>query len=388
MISFNDTEIAFANKTNEELKKAFVLFKIVANPTIVKIGKFFTNLAIKIRLPIEGIVKKTVFHQFCGGESVNDCIPTINKLADSDIGAILDYSVEGKKNIEGLDEAKDRIIRTIHQAKKFESIPFAVFKLTGVCTFDFLINYANNTLTEADEPRKKRALGRIGEICEEAARHEIPIFIDAEESWIQDAIDDIALNMMRKYNKEKALIYNTIQFYRKDRLAYLEELHQTCLKEGLHLGVKLVRGAYIEKERKRAKEKNYPDPIHDTKADTDRDFNTALEYCAAHVDSISFCAGTHNEQSTMKLIHLMELHEIAKQDKRVYFAQLFGMSDHISYNLAHEGYLTAKYLPFGPVKDVLPYIMRRAEENSSIKGQTGRELLLITTELNRRKLQE
>ena len=385
MISFENTAVAFAGKNDADLKKAYWLFNLVSNPTLVKFGKVATNFALATHLPIKGLVKKTIFKQFCGGETIEECDNAIKYLKDNGVGAILDFSVEGKHEIEDFDRTAQEIIKTIEAASKNTNIPFAVFKLTGVTTFGLLQSWSNRTLTENDTQRKERATNRINAICAKAFELNVPVFIDAEESWIQPAIDEIALNLMRKYNGEKAIIYNTAQLYRHDRLAYIKDLYHIAEQENFYVGLKIVRGAYMEKERDRAEEHNYPSPIQPNKLATDNDFNAALDFCLTHINRIAFCAGTHNEESSIKLTELLTQFNIAKNDERIYFAQLFGMSDHISFNLADHGYNVAKYLPYGPVKEVLPYLIRRAEENTSVKGQTGRELGLITKELKRRK---
>jgi len=385
MISFENTAVAFAGKNDADLKKAYWLFNLVSNPTLVKFGKVATHFALAMHLPIKGLVKKTIFKQFCGGETIEECDNAIKYLKDNGVGAILDFSVEGKHEIEDFDRTAQEIIKTIEAASKNTNIPFAVFKLTGVTTFGLLQSWSEGTLNENDAPRKERATNRINAICAKAFELNVPVFIDAEESWIQPAIDEIALNLMRKYNGEKAIIYNTAQMYRHDRLAYIKDLYHIAEQENFHIGLKIVRGAYMEKERNRAEEKKYLSPIQPNKQATDNDFNAALDFCLAKVARISICAGTHNEESSIKLTELIAKFNIAKNDERIYFAQLFGMSDHISFNLADSGYNVAKYLPYGPVKEVLPYLIRRAEENTSVKGQTGRELGLINKELRRRK---
>jgi proline dehydrogenase len=385
MISFENTTVAFAGKNNSELKQAYWLFKLVSNARLVKFGKVATNAAISLKLPIKGLVKKTIFKQFCGGETIAECSRAITYLGAHNIGAILDYSIEGKHQIEDLDDTALEIIKTIEAASIDKHIPFAVFKLTGVTTFGLLKSWSDNSLTEQDLPRKERALKRVTSICAKAHELNVPVFIDAEESWIQPAIDEIALTLMRKYNTEKAIVYNTVQLYQVNQLDYIKRLLELAKRENFKLGLKLVRGAYMEKERYRAEQKGYPSPIQLNKADTDSDFNLALDFCLQNIDQIAICAGTHNEQSSIKQIELMTRYGISKNDNRVYFAQLYGMSDHISFNLADQGYNVAKYLPYGPIEEVLPYLIRRAEENTSAKGQTGRELGLINQELARRK---
>ncbi len=332
------------------------------------------------------IIKATIFKQFCGGESINDCEKTINQLSSNNIKTILDYSVEGKEEEKVFDANVKEALAAIEKAKSNPDIPFSVFKPTGFGRFTLLqkVN-AKKTLTNAEQEEFDRVLKRIDTICEAGYKADIPIFIDAEESWIQTSIDDIALNMMRKYNTEKAIIYNTAQMYRWDRLAYLKEIYAVAEKENFYIGLKLVRGAYIEKERDRAEKLGYEDPMQKTKANTDKDFNLALKFCIENINRIAICCGSHNEESALYLIELMKEHNISSTDQRVYFAQLLGMSDHISMNLSSKNYNVAKYVPYGPVKDVTPYLIRRAQENTSVAGQRGRELSLILKEQERRK---
>lgn len=387
MISFENTEIAFKGKTDKDLKKARLLFRLVASPGLVKFGKWSTNIALKTHLPIDGIIKKTIFHQFCGGVSIKDSLDTSNKLAESNVKTILDYSIEGKTEDKDFDKTVNEIIATIKEGSKNENIPFAVFKVTGICLFELLdaANSGTDNLNELQQSAYNVLLQRIDKICFEASEARVPIFIDAEESWIQDTIDRIVRDMSRKYNKERAIVYNTLQMYRHDRLAYMKSELEIARSEGWFVGYKLVRGAYMEKERERAKEKGYPSPIQPTKEATDNDYNAALELSLQHLDILSICAGTHNEESSKLLATLIHEKSIDTNDNRLYFAQLLGMSDHISFNLADKGYNVAKYVPYGPVKEVLPYLIRRAEENTSVAGQTSRELSLIMKEIKRRK---
>jgi proline dehydrogenase len=388
MISFDNTEIAFQSKSNSDLNRAYWLFKLIGNPTMVKVGKWSTNTALNIGLPINGLIKKTIFKQFCGGETIQECAKTIGNLGKFGIGTILDYSIEGKTKEEDFDATVDEIIATIHAAKNDPTIPFAVFKVTGIGRFDILEKANNGTsqLTENDRLAFQLIVSRVDKICLAAFENGVPLFIDAEETWIQDAIDAIVRDMMRKYNKEKAIVYNTLQMYRHDRLAFLNSEIELARAEGFHYGVKLVRGAYMEKERLRAAEKGYPSPIQPDKITCDNDFNHALELVVKNIDIMALCSGSHNEKSALVLCELMAQYGIEKSDKRIYVAQLLGMSDHISYNLAYAGYNVAKYVPYGPVKEVMPYLLRRADENTSVAGQTGRELSLIMTERKRRKL--
>jgi proline dehydrogenase len=388
MISFENTEIAFKSKSNKDLKRAYQLFKLIGNPKLVKIGKWFTINALKIELPIKGIIRTTIFKQFCGGENISDCSATIQQLQHFGIGTILDYSIEGKTTDADFENTVKEIIATIETAKNNPSIPFAVFKVTGIAQHQILEN-ANPGLNKlnADELKAYHSIvARVNAICEAAFNNDVPVFLDAEESWIQDTIDRMAIEMMRKYNKQKTIVFNTIQMYRHDRLEFLKSEIAICRSEGFHYGVKLVRGAYMEKERERAKNLGYPSPIQPDKQTTDRDFNLGLDVIIKNIDCMSLCSGSHNEESALYLIQLLQENNMSSKDKRIFFAQLLGMSDHISYNVAHAGFNVAKYVPYGPVREVMPYLLRRADENTSVAGQTGRELTLITKELNRRKL--
>lgn len=387
MISFDNTEIAFQGKSDKDLKRAQSLFKLVSRPGLVKFGKWSTNVALKMRLPIDGIIKKTIFRQFCGGVSIKDSLHASNKLAESHVKTILDYSIEGKTDDKDFDKTVNEIIATIHEGANNSNIPFAVFKVTGICLFDLLSSANDGTdhLTDVQKKAYEILIQRIDKICYEAAKAEVPIFIDAEESWIQDTIDRIVRDMSRKYNTQRTIVYNTLQMYRHDRLAYMKNELEIARNEGWYVGYKLVRGAYMEKERERAKEKGYPSPIQATKEATDSDYNAALSLSLENLDILSICAGTHNEESSQLLATLINDKSLEANDTRLYFAQLLGMSDHISFNLAANGYNVAKYVPYGPIKEVLPYLIRRAEENTSVAGQTGRELSLIMKEIKRRK---
>jgi proline dehydrogenase len=387
MISFENTEIAFKSKSDNDLNRAYWLFKIIGSPIMVKVGKWSTNSALKVGLPIKGIIKKTIFSQFCGGETIEDCTGVIELLGKFGVGTILDYSVEGKTSEEDFDATVDEIIATIHAAKADKNIPFAVFKVTGISRFGILekANDASVKLNDLEKLELGLAISRIDKICLAAFENNVPVFIDAEETWIQDTIDRITVDMMRKYNKKRAIVYNTLQMYRHDRLAYLEKEIEIARKEGFHYGVKLVRGAYMEKERTRAAANGYPSPIQPDKPTCDADFNRALDLIVLNIDCMALCSGSHNENSALILTQLMEKYGIDKNNDRIFFAQLLGMSDHISYNLSHAGYNVAKYVPYGPVKEVMPYLLRRADENTSVAGQTGRELSLIMKERKRRQ---
>jgi proline dehydrogenase len=386
MLSFNNTEIAFSGKTNNDLNRSYWLFKMVSNPTFVNVGQVLTNFAIKTYLPIKGLIKATIFKQFCGGETIIECDKTIKELGRFNIGTILDYSVEGKETEHDFEACVTETIATIAKAKNNSLIPFSVFKVTGLARLGLLEKVtADKSLTSEEKKEFERIEHRVDRICKAAHDAGTPVFIDAEESWIQKAIDDLANKMMARYNIQKPIVYNTFQMYCKDKLAYLKHSFNIAQQNNYYLGAKLVRGAYMEKERARAIEKKYPSPIHDKKEDTDSDYDAALLFCVENIDRIAICAGTHNEKSSMNLVQLMKDKSIPETNKHIFFSQLLGMSDHISYNLADAGYNVAKYVPYGPVNEVLPYLIRRAQENTSVKGQTGRELSLIIKEKQRRK---
>jgi proline dehydrogenase len=385
MTSFENTEIAFQSKSNSQLKRAYLLFKIISFPIIVKIGKILMPIALKLNLPIKGLIKSTIFSQFCGGESISECSSTINNLGKYGVGTILDYSVEGQESLEEVENTVNEIIKTIERGANDPNIPFAVFKVTGVASFSLLEKVSLDIpLSEKEQKEFQEIEERVERICQRAYACNLPVFIDAEESWIQKAIDDLAFKMMCKFNSERAIVYNTIQMYRWDRLKFLKTSLDEAKNHSLVYGVKLVRGAYMEKERLRAEKLGYKSPIQETKEDTDNDFNAALEFICENNTYFALCAGTHNEESSMLLTHLMEKQGLSATNNRFYFAQLLGMSDHISFNLANAKYNVAKYVPYGPVKEVLPYLLRRADENTSVAGQTGRELSLIQKEKKRR----
>ena len=387
MLSFENTEIAFKSKSTPDLKRAYWLFKIVSSPIIVKIGKVATNFALSLHLPIRKIVKATIFKQFCGGESIEDCRNKIEELATFKVGTILDYSIEGKTTDEDFEKTVEIIIQTIQEGRSNSNIPFAVFKVTGIGSINLLemASDQNCILNESQIIELDRIKNRIDRICSAAHTAMIPVFIDAEESWIQAIIDTWALEMMLKYNLEKAIVYNTLQMYRHDRLEFLTSCSENAKKHGIKYGIKLVRGAYMEKERARAQKLGYPSPIYPDKNASDDAYNTALKFILENEMLFALCAGTHNEESSLLLTQELERKQISRDNDKFYFAQLLGMSDHISFNLSNAGFKVAKYVPFGPVKEVMPYLLRRADENTSVAGQTGRELSLIIKELDRRK---
>jgi proline dehydrogenase len=386
MVSFDNTQIAFSGKTDADLRRSFWLFRMIGSPAFVKMGKAMTTFALKLHLPIKGMIKATIFKQFVGGETIQECNKTVESLGKFHIGTILDYSVEGKESEHDFDACCAETIATIERAKNDPHIPFCVFKVTGLARFALLEKVsAAEVLSAEDVEEFARIRKRVENICSVGHQHGKPIFIDAEESWIQQAIDDLADEMMMKFNKEKAIVYNTFQLYRKDRLPFLKKSFEAAQSQNYILGAKLVRGAYMEKERARALKMNYPSPIQDSKEDTDRDYNNALLFCVEHIDKIAVCAGTHNESSSLLLVKALEEKNIPHDHPHIFFSQLLGMSDHISFNLSSDKYNVAKYVPYGPVKEVLPYLIRRAQENTSVKGQTGRELSLIIKEKERRK---
>jgi len=388
MVAFDNTEIAFAGRSNAELDRAQLLFKLVGNPALVNVGKSALELALSLHLPITGIIRSTVFNHFCGGESVADCEKSIERLHKAGVFTLLDYSAEGKSTEKDFEASTAQVISTIVRAKNDARVPFAVFKPTGVMRASLLERVSSKRTFEPHQQTEwNSALQRVRKICAAAAEHNVPVLIDAEESWIQDAIDGLVEAMMLDFNRNEAIVYNTFQLYRNDRLAYLRESHQRAQNAGYILGAKLVRGAYMEKERDRAKKKGYPSPIHASKREADDDYNAALLYCVQNINDIRLIAGTHNEDSSRKLMELMQEAHLAESDSRIFYSQLYGMSDNISFNLAHAGFNVVKYVPYGPVKLVMPYLIRRAEENTSVAGQVGRELSLILKEKQRRRNQ-
>jgi proline dehydrogenase len=383
---FDNTEIAFSLKSDTELDRAYFLFKMIDNQPLVRIGTAVTNFAIKAHLPVEGLIRATVFDHFCGGVNEMDCLSVVDKMFTKGVSSVLDYSVEGKEEEEQFDAALKMTLKTIEFAKERQAIPFAVFKPTGFGRLDLYEKVGSKLELTADEKTEwNRVEARFDLVCKEAHSKNVPLLIDAEESWMQDAADALVTRMMQKYNKEKAIVFNTLQMYRWDRLDYLKNLYQQAKAESFYIGMKIVRGAYMEKENLRAEEKGYPTPICESKEVTDKNYDAAIHYMIENIDRMSIFAGTHNELSSYKLMEFMQERNIDKKDQRIWFGQLYGMSDNISYNLAANGYNNAKYLPFGPVRDVMPYLIRRAEENTSVAGQTSRELKLIKAERDRRK---
>jgi len=384
---FEDTKTAFTLKSDSELDRAYFLFKMISSAPLVRIGTVATNFALKAHLPVEKLIRATVFDHFCGGVNEDDCLPVIDRLYTEGVSSVLDYSVEGKAEENQFDSALEKILKIIHFCDDREAMPIVVFKPTG---FGRFLLYQKKTegvaLTEAEEAEWQRVVNRFDKVCKLAKEKDVEVLIDGEESWMQDAADDLVEEMMFRYNKDVAIVYNTLQLYRWDRFDYLKSLHERAKSKGFKIGMKIVRGAYMEKERERALEKGYDSPICENKKATDDNFDGALNYILQNLNDISVFIGTHNELSCYLAMELMKTHHISKEDNNVWFGQLYGMSDHISFNLAAEGYNVAKYIPFGPVKDVMPYLIRRAEENTSVAGQTSRELSLLKSERRRRKL--
>lgn len=384
---FDNTEVAFSLKSDSQLERAYFLFKMIQNEPMVRIGSAITNFALKAHLPIEGLIRSTVFDHFCGGVTEEDCLPVIEKMyIEGNVCSVLDYSVEGKDEEASFDDALHKILKILDFCEEKKSIPFAVFKPTGFGRFALYQKITEKKLlTDLEQLEWNRVEARFHKACKKAQEKNVPILIDAEESWMQDAADALIENLMETYNNDKAIVFNTLQMYRHDRMDYLKKVYAKAQEKGYHIGMKVVRGAYMEKERERAEEKGYRSPICDSKKDTDENYDAAIKFIMEHPKMALF-AGTHNENSSYLLMELANKYQIEKNDERLWFGQLFGMSDHISFNLAKEDYNVAKYLPFGPVRDVMPYLIRRAEENTSVAGQTSRELNLLTTERKRRKL--
>ncbi|WP_419211427.1 proline dehydrogenase family protein [Maribacter sp. X9] len=384
---FDNTATAFSLKSDSELERAYFLFKMISHEPLVKMGSAITNFAFKAHLPVESLIKATVFDHFCGGVNEEDCLPVVDRMWEKGVSSVLDYSVEGKDQEDPFDNATDMILKILDFVKEKEAIPFAVFKPTGFGRFALYQKIGEKkALTENEKAEWQRVVNRFDKVCKKAHDLEVSLLIDGEESWMQDAADDLAETMMRKYNKKKTIVFNTLQAYRWDRLPYLKSLHERALADGFRVGMKVVRGAYMEKENERAEEKGYPTPICKSKAETDENFNETIRYMINNLDTLSIFSGTHNEESCYMLMDLMEKKGLEKNNDFIWFGQLYGMSDHISFNLAANGYNVAKYLPFGPVRDVMPYLIRRADENTSVAGQTSRELSLLKKERKRRKM--
>lgn len=383
---FENTEVAFSLKSDSELERAYFLFKMISHQPLVRIGTAATNFALKAHLPVKGLIRSTVFDHFCGGVNEEDCLSVIDRMYAKGVCSVLDFSVEGKETESHFDAAMEKTMKIINFADERKSMPIAVFKPTGFGrSYLYQKKGEGKSFTLQEQEEWDRVVERYDKVCKLAKEKDVEILIDAEESWLQYAADDLCEVMMRKYNTKIPVVYTTLQLYRWDRLDYLKALHERAKKDGFKIGVKIVRGAYMEKERERAEEKGYNSPICLNKDATDLNFDKTLKYILKNIDTISLFVGSHNEQSNYLAMELMQQLGIDKSDNRVWFGQLYGMSDHISFNLAAEGYNVAKYVPFGPVKDVMPYLIRRAEENTSVAGQTSRELMLLKKEKQRRK---
>ncbi|WP_166384662.1 proline dehydrogenase family protein [Polaribacter sp. 11A2H] len=384
---FDNTKVAFSLKTDSQLERAYFLFRMIQNEPMVRIGSAVTNFALKVHLPVEGLIRSTVFDHFCGGVTEDDCMPIIDNMYNNgNVHSVLDYSVEGQDKEVSFDGALEKILKILNFCEEKQSIPYAVFKPSGFGRFGLFQKLSEEKeLTTEEQAEWGRVVGRFHKVCKVAIQKDVPLLIDAEESWMQKAADELIEELMETYNKEKAIVFNTLQMYKHDRMDYLKTLHTKAKDKGFYIGMKVVRGAYMEKERERAEEKGYPSPICKDKQATDINYDAAINYMMEQPKMALF-AGTHNEDSSYLLMDLAKKHNIKENDNRLWFGQLFGMSDHISYNLANQGYNVAKYLPFGPVRDVMPYLIRRAEENTSVSGQTSRELNLLKTERKRRKL--
>lgn len=384
---FDNTEIAFALKSDSELERAYYLFKMISIEPLVKIGAVATNLAIKAHLPIEGLIRSTVFDHFCGGVNEADCLPVIDRMYEKGVSSVLDFSVEGKANDKEFDSAMNTTLKIMDFAKEKDAMPIAVFKPTGFGRLKLFEKVGKGaTLTQKEQEEWQKVVNRYDTVCKRGKQNDIAVLIDAEETWMQDASDALVTQMMEKYNTEKPIVFNTLQMYRIDRLDFMKAEHKRAKEKGYYIGYKLVRGAYLEKENERAKDKGYESPMCTSKEATDINFNLAVAYMLDHIEDMSLFSGSHNEESSYIMMRLMEEKGLKNNDERIWFGQLYGMSDHISFNLAHRGYNVAKYIPFGPVRDVMPYLIRRAEENTSVAGQTGRELALLSKEKQRRKL--
>ncbi len=387
-LSFNNTQIAFGHKPYADLRFSILMFRLMQSEVFVKYSTFLAQIALKLRLPINPIVKATVFRQFCGGETIQECNSAIVDLGKANIGAILDYSVEGADDEATFESTTEELLRNSDKAKESPQIPVTCLKMTGIARFALLEKVsAQEDLLPAEKQEYARVVHRFKAICERAYTNDVPVYVDAEESWIQPAIDRLVESMMRQYNSKRAIVFTTLQMYRHDKYDHLVKLIIEGKREGFIPGVKFVRGAYLEKENHRAKALGYPTPMQPDKESTDRDFDKAIRKSVENIDFIEICAGTHNEASSMKLAQLMEVLELPANHPHIYFSQLFGMSDHISYNLSNAGFNVSKYLPYGPVKATMPYLIRRAEENTAIAGQMGKELGLLLMEKQRRKEQ-
>lgn len=385
--SAENLEVAFCTRTNNELKMAHQLYKMMRNPTLVKIGGAFTNLALKLHLPVKGLIKQTVYQLFCGGETALEAQKVVQKLATARVQTVLDYAAEAQENEAGFDMVRDEVLRNIKLAQTTKAFGYISIKLTGIGLKEIFEKlHANKSLTAEEQAAYARTEARLDVVCRAAAEAGIVLYIDAEESWMQDPMDELAETMMRRYNHNRAVVFNTLQMYRTDRVAYLKACLDRFKDDAVVLGIKIVRGAYLEKEQERAKQYGYACPVFTKKEDTDHSFNSAIDICLDNIHRLELCAATHNEYSTTYLTRRIQKGDTKQYQHRIHFSQLYGMSDNLTFNLAAAGYNASKYLPYGDVATAVPYLIRRAEENTSIAGQMGRELQLLQQEMRRRKL--
>ena len=403
-ISFDNTEIAFAYKSDKDLKHSNWLYKIMAKPWLVNMGTHLAPWSIRVGLPVKGLIRSTISRQFIGGETLEQTIPVAKKLGEYNVEVILDYAVEGKAGEDNYEHACNEFIRVINFAATQPNIPFMSVKVTGMARFALMekihslmngsnenslikrYNAALEQLSSEEKSEWQRVVDRTVRICQAASQANVGFLVDAEETWIQDPLDALTMLMMDEYNKTKLVVWNTLQMYRHDRLDFLHKAYEAAKEKNFLLGMKLVRGAYMEKERKRAQEKGYPSPIYPNKEATDKGFNDAVRFCIDHIDQVGVMVATHNEYSNMLGAELLQQKGLPLNNTHVHFSQLYGMSDNITFNLAKAGCHVSKYLPFGPIGDVVHYLMRRAQENTSVGGQTSRELGLVEKEINRRGL--
>lgn len=383
---FNDTQTAYNGLSNEELNRAYFFFRSMKNPLVSGLGQRIMKISMSLGLPVKGLLRKTLYKHFCGGETFDECLPLVEKLAGRHVSSVLDYGVEGQENEKQMDDAVKEIINSITSAAKVDSIPFAVFKPTSIGFFSIYKKVSDESELSTDEKNLWNNIKkRFEKIFRAGIDHNVPVMVDAEESWIQQAIDDVVFENMLRFNRKRSIVWNTFQMYRTDRLDYIEDLYNMTKEENIYLGIKLVRGAYLEKERDKARKDNRVSPVHTEKNDTDRDFNHAVLLCLENIGRTEFCAATHNEESCRFLAEQTGKYNLEPDDQRVWFAQLYGMSDYLSFNLAASGYNISKYIPYGPIEAVIPYLLRRAEENSSVSSQADKEMKLIMKELKRRK---
>ncbi len=387
VISFDNTEVAFRSKSDKELKRDYRLFKLLSYPWLAHTGAKVTSALLQAGLPVAGIIRKTIYEHFCGGETLAECQKTIDRLAGSGVYSILDYGVEAKNNEADFDHTAAEMMREIDFARENEFVPLISCKMTGLGRFELYEKVQRGeALTSAEQEELQRIRERLEKVCRHASKHRVSISIDAEESWIQQPVDELTHEMMGKFNRERVVVMNTAQMYRKDRLEFLRHAVEEALRKGYLYGIKLVRGAYMEKERARARAMGYPSPIHETKSECDHDFDEAVRFCIDHYEKVYTCVATHNEASCKLFVNLIEERNLDRQHPHLLCCQLYGMSDHITFNLAERGFRAAKYVPYGPVREVLPYLTRRAEENTSVGGQMSRELQLYKMEMKRRGL--